>query len=166
MKRRELFKVMVVGAFSLTGLERLVKAMASSEHLLPLTIIACPEGFDDRCQQQQFTCGDDEPQYVCELFSCRYFRCEETNDEGDFACRADYIGCNSRGTFRCVGRDDGDNPQFACEGNFDGCAGDEGVFECQDFRCSVSYECGSGNRCTTNYPFDCQPPPGGAPYVR
>lgn len=156
MKRRELFKVAGIGAFSLTGLERLAKAMTWSEY-----VIACAEGVDDRCRSETFVCGDNEQVFICERFSCRYFRCEEgTDEEGDFVCRMDYVGCNSPGVFRCVDRDEGDNPQFVCQGNFDGCAGDEGVFACEDFRCQVSYQCGRDNFCRTRYPYDCQPATG------
>lgn len=164
MKRRKILKILGFTGLSLTGFERLVRAVVYSEREgAPLAVPICAVVTNPSpaatylCHDTTFTCGDseDERSYVCDTngpFGCGYFNCQPTR--GDFNCSTSYTGCQSPGDFGCRGSDPEDE-QFNCSLDFDGCAGEDAVFGCDDFRCDRSYSCGRGNTCTTPYPFIC-----------
>ncbi len=161
MKRREMLRMAGLGALSLTGLERLARAMVS-----PNRVIACPLSSVYQCDNYScsptFYCGDDETAFNCTVqFTCGNHRCSEPMD-GDFTCGNSYTGCLGDNDFSCTGVDDGaDNYQFNCSNAFNGCDGERADFRCDDFICRGDYWCGRNgeeNRC--NY-FSCVLP---APY--
>jgi len=168
MKRRKILKLLGITSLSLTGLERLAKAVVRSEKegaplavpKVPICAVAATPSpaATYLCETTTFVCGDNETSYVCDTngpFGCGYFRCQPT--EGDFNCSTSYTGCQSPGDFWCQGSDP-QGEQFNCSLDFDGCAGEDAVFRCDDFNCAVSYSCGSSNTCTTQYPFICSLP--------
>lgn len=133
MKRRELMKMAGIGALSLTGLDRLAKAMAAFDELSKEVAI-CPDGEGMYLcpRTPTFKCGDNEDAFECEAshFVCGNFVCNPQS--GDFNCVADFWGC--AGVFRCEGVDPPGNSQFNCR-NFAGCIPNVS-FWCEDFACN------------------------------
>jgi len=160
MTRRELFRIIGTGAVSLTGLNRLVKAMVTPERIVICPILLAGSEFrcDDYSCSPAFHCGDDEIAFECTVeFTCGNHVCNPT--DGDFTCGNSYTGCLNDKDFSCTGVDPGaDNYQFNCSNAFNGCAGETSDFRCDDFICRGDYWCGVNsreNRC--NY-FRCELP--------
>lgn len=145
MKRRKFIKMASVGALSLTGLERLAKAMVDFDRLSPSAVVICPDGEGDYlCSSSSYKCGDNEDAFECEasLFACNRFTCNPQG--GDFNCK-DSFGCPK--LFACEGIDPPGNAQFNCK-IFGSCTPNTN-FWCDDFAC--------GNYTTTPSPPP-QPP--------
>lgn len=159
MKRRKMLKITGLSALSLTGLDRLARAMVT-----PNRVVMCPIILSSEYQCDNFSCspahhcGDDELAFNCTVkYTCANHVCNPQN--GDFTCGNSYTGCLGDNDFSCTGVDTGvDDYQFNCSNAFNGCAGTTSDFRCDDFICRGDYWCGSNgqqNRC--NY-FSCALP--------
>ncbi len=138
MKRRNFIKMASMSALSLTGLERLAKAMVDFDLA---AVVICPDEGGNYLCSSSYHCGDNEDAFECKasLFACDRFTCNPQS--GDFNCR-DTFGCPTR--FACEGIDPPGDAQFNCK-NFGGCTPNTN-FWCHDFAC-------------TNYTTPSPPPP-------
>lgn len=164
MKRREILKALGIGALSLTGIERLAKAMATpgptsvecSEVEVVCVVSASTGGefylsscTNDVCPNL-FRCNGGVTNFYCDSsFNCVIqHTCDPQAARGDFRCN-NLFTCGlgrTTGTFTCAGGIDPglNDAQFVCFGSFSGCHGQRPFF-CSDFKCEGTYDCGAGH---------------------